>query len=155
MSARDTSRRALLLVAAGLWVGQRAVAQALVLPTSRHLALEAAQAAQRNQPLIVLVSLHGCVFCERVRRSHLVPLLTQGQAVVQIDMHSQAPVQDFQATATVHEELVRRWRVSVAPTLLFFGPAGREVAERMEGTYQPDFYGAYLEERLRQARQRL
>ena len=57
--------------------------------------------------------------------------------------------------ATVHEEVVRRWRVQLAPTVLFFGPGGREVAERMEGTYQPDFYGAYLEDRLKQARQRL
>jgi hypothetical protein len=43
----------------------------------------------------------------------------------------------------------------MAPTLLFFGPGGREVAERMEGAYLPDFYRAYLEQRLDQARAKL
>jgi hypothetical protein len=51
--------------------------------------------------------------------------------------------------------LARRWKIAITPTLLFFGPGGREVAERMEGAYQPDFYGPYLEDRLAQARQRL
>jgi hypothetical protein len=39
--------------------------------------------------------------------------------------------------------------------LLFFGPGGKEVAERMEGAYLPDFYGPYLEERLATGRKSL
>jgi hypothetical protein len=31
---------------------------------------------------------------------------------------------------------------------------GLELADRMEGVYQPDFYDAYLDERLSRARQR-
>jgi len=51
--------------------------------------------------------------------------------------------------------LARAWKVSIAPTLLFFGPNGKEVAERMEGGYLPDFYGPYLEERMAQGRKAL
>jgi hypothetical protein len=36
--------------------------------------------------------------------------------------------------------------------VLFFGKGGSEVAQRLVGASIPDFYGAYLEERLRQAR---
>jgi hypothetical protein len=36
--------------------------------------------------------------------------------------------------------------------VLFFGAKGKEVAERLEGGYIPDFYGAYLEQRLQVAR---
>ena len=32
------------------------------------------------------------------------------------------------------------------------GLSGKEVAERMEGAYQPDFYGPYLEDRMVQGR---
>jgi hypothetical protein len=39
--------------------------------------------------------------------------------------------------------------------VLFFSRTGRELAERMEGAYSRDFYGAYLDERLDQSRQRL
>ena len=70
-------------------------------------------------------------------------------------MKSATPVRDFQQRWTTHEELVRRWQIKVAPTLLFVGPAGRELAARMEGSYQPDFYGAYLDERLVTASQQL
>jgi len=45
--------------------------------------------------------------------------------------------------------------VSIAPTVLFFGRNGQEIADRMEGGYLPDFYAAYLDERLAQARKLL
>lgn len=153
MLARGLSRRVLLLGFLGACGVLRA--QSAALPISRDLAAEVSLAAQRGQALIVLVSLHGCVYCERVRRSHLLPMLSQGQAVVQVDMYSPAPGRDFQQRPTSHEELVRRWQVKVAPTLLFLGPGGQELAQRMEGSYQPDFYGAYLEARLETAAQKL
>jgi hypothetical protein len=36
--------------------------------------------------------------------------------------------------------------------VLFFGRGGAEIAERMIGGYIPDFYGSYLDDRLRIAR---
>ena len=62
---------------------------------------------------------------------------------------------DFQGRSRTHEEMIRTWRLTIAPTLLFFGPGAREVAERMEGGYLPDFYRAYLEQRLEVARANL
>jgi hypothetical protein len=38
--------------------------------------------------------------------------------------------------------------------VLFFGPGAREVAPRLVGL-SPDFYGAYLDQRLDTARRRL
>ncbi|MEY3428177.1 MAG: hypothetical protein RIS60_1529, partial [Pseudomonadota bacterium] len=49
-------------------------------------------------------------------------------------------------------QMVKHWRVSIAPTLLFLGPKGQEIADRMEGGYLPDFYGSYLDERIAMAR---
>ncbi len=153
MVAHGLGRRVLLLGFLGACGAPRA--QPGGLPISRDLLAEATLAARRGQALTVLVSLHGCVYCERVRRSYLLPMLEQGQAVVQVDMNSPAPVRDFQQRSATHEELVRRWQVKVAPTLLFVGPGGQELAQRMEGSYQPDFYGAYLEARLATAARQL
>ena len=155
MAARGLARRAVLVGLLGAYGASVARSQGTALPLARDLAAEVALATQRGQALVVLISLHGCVYCERVRRSHLLPMLAQGQAVVQLDMKSATPVRDFQQRWTTHEELVRRWQIKVAPTLLFVGPAGRELAARMEGSYQPDFYGAYLDERLVTASQQL
>ena len=148
----DLGRRSSLaaaFLAAAPWV------DAAGLPPARDLAAEFEQAFKLGQPLLVLVSLHGCVYCERVRRSQLIPRLQSGQPIVQVDMRSSQMLLDWQGRSVSHDELVRRWKVGIAPTVLFFGPSGREVAERMEGAYQSDFYGAYLDQRLEQSRQRL
>jgi hypothetical protein len=90
-----------------------------------------------------------------VRRSELIPRLQAGQPVVQVDMRSAQMLLDWQGRDVSHDDLVRRWKVGIAPTVLFFSRTGRELAERMEGAYSRDFYGAYLDERLDQSRQRL
>ena len=53
--------------------------------------------------------------------------------------------------ATTHDSILRSWRVGVAPTVLFFGKGAREVAPRLAGASIPDFYGSYLDDRLRTA----
>lgn len=126
-----------------------------VLPAPQSLQAELTNAIQQKQALIVMVSLDGCPFCRMARNSHLVPLQKSGVSIVQLDMRSPQSVLDFQGRKTTHDQLIKQWRVSIAPTLLFFGPAGKEVAERMDGGYLPDFYGPYLEERMLKGRQAL
>lgn len=121
------------------------------LTLARSLPDELAAALQRRSPLVVMVSLNGCVYCQIVREHYLRPLVQQGLPVVQVDWRSSQPLQDFSAQGT-HDEAVSRWRIRVAPTLLFFGPGGREVAPRLVGMSSQDFYGAYLEARLEEAR---
>ena len=123
-----------------------------VLPAARSLPDELALALRQGRPLVVMVSLEGCPFCRIARQSHLAPMHREGGAIVQVDMRSAQAVRDFDGQMTTHDALVQRWRVPIAPTLLFIGPGGREVAERMEGAYQPDFYGPYLEDRLDKGR---
>lgn len=126
-----------------------------ILPSPQSLQAELTNAIQKKQALIVMVSLDGCPFCRIARNSHLIPLQKAGIPIVQLDMRSPQSVLDFQGRKTTHDQLITQWRISIAPTLLFFGPGGKEVAERMEGGYLPDFYGPYLEERMLKGRQAL
>lgn len=140
----------------GLALGAARRAGAATLPAPASLAAELADALRRGHPLVVMASLAGCPFCRLVRDSYLAPLRAEtGQPVVQLDMGSAAPVLDFSGVARSHEEVLRGWKVGVAPTVLFFGRGGREVAERLAGASIPDFYGAYLDERLQSARRKL
>jgi thioredoxin-related protein len=125
------------------------------LPAAQSLPDELARAIRNKQPLIVMVSLDGCAFCRIARQSHLSPMQRAGRVIVQVDMRNNQPVLDFAGKLTTHDELTRRWKVSITPTLLFFGPGGKEVAELMEGAYLPDFYGPYLEERMATGRKAL
>ena len=149
----SNNRRSLTLALAsvGVWPALAQIPHA-VLPSARSLGDELSAALRQGEPLVVMVSLEGCVFCRIARQSHLAPMHRQGQPIVQVDMRSTQPVIDFGGRQTSHDELARRWNVVITPTLLFFGARGREVVERMEGAYQPDFYGPYLEDRLNRSR---
>lgn len=120
---------------------------------SKSLQDELAAALARRQPLVVMVSLDACPFCQVARQNYLRPLVEQeGLPVVQVDMRSRQPLRDFLGASFTQDEMVRHWRIRIAPTVLFFGRGGVEVAERLVGGYIPDFYGAYLDQRLTRAR---
>ena len=125
------------------------------MPAAQSLPDELARALKNRQPLIVMASLDGCVFCRQARQSHLSPMHKAGTVIVQVDLRSKQQVLDFAGQPTTHDQLTRQWKITITPTLLFFGPGGKEVAERMEGAYLPDFYGPYLEERMAQGRKAL
>lgn len=110
-------------------------------------------ALSRGHPLLVMVSLDGCPFCKVARMNYLRPIMGKdGLVIVQVDMRSQRLIANFQGQTQSQDALVRHWKIRIAPTVLFFGKGGAEVVERLEGAYIPDFYGAYLDERLSLAR---
>ena len=146
-------RRHILLAGAGLLGLSTSQAAPVTLPSPASLQEALARALEKRSPLVVLVSLEGCPFCKTARENYLAPLQTQQNLpVVQLDMRSRQVVQNFKGVQTTHDELIRSWGVKIAPTVLFFGRDGQELAERLVGAYIPDFYGSYLDERLKLAR---
>jgi thioredoxin-related protein len=146
------SRRQWMLAGAIACTSGAVVAAPATLPTTDSLADSLATALKKSSPLVVMVSLDRCPFCKVARENYLGPLREQqGLLVVQVDMRSNRPIKDFKDATLTNDELTRIWGIKVAPTVLFFGRGGKEVAERLVGGYIPDFYGAYLDERLRLA----
>ena len=140
----------LLAGAAPTWAGLDASER--LLPTSQSLQHDLALALAGKQPLVVMASLHGCPFCKLVREHHLLPLQRSGTLVTQIHFLSSEPLRDWDGVTTTHGGMVRQLGIEVAPTVLFYGAAHKEVAERLSGSSIPDFYGAYLEQRMQTAR---
>ena len=154
MKPQEFSRRQCLqmaLLGAAAFAGTPSLAATL--PTTASLPRELALALKSGRPLLVMVSLEGCAFCKQVRDSHLAPMRErEGLAVVQLYHRNKHTVVDFHWRSLTQVDLMLKRSVSVAPTVLFFGRGGAEIAERMVGGYIPDFYGAYLDDRLRIAR---
>jgi hypothetical protein len=147
------TRRRCVLAGAAASLLAAGPAWAASLPAPQSLPEVLAAALKKGSPLVVMVSLVGCPFCTIARDHYLAPLQGQsGLSIVQIDMRNRQLVQDFNGVSQTQDELIRRWGIKVAPTVLFFGRGGVEVAERMVGGYIPDFYGAYLDDRLRTVR---
>ena len=156
LTASPIARRRLLLGGALVLATSVSHGAEMALPPAYAFPQHLAAALARGLPLTVMVSLPGCPFCKVVRDGHLAPLLReQAVAVVQIDIGSTLPLLDVHGQAGTHAGQVRQWGVKVAPTLLFFGRQGNEVAERLVGALLPDFYGAYLAQRLETARKSL
>ncbi|SPD63282.1 Thioredoxin [Cupriavidus taiwanensis] len=122
------------------------------LPPATDLAAHGADAARRGEPLVVLVSMPGCGYCDAVRRNYLGPQATAGEiAVRELDMTADTPLRDADGSQTTARAWARAHQVRVAPTVLFLDRQGRAAANPLRGM-QPDFYGAYLEQALAQAR---
>ena len=148
-------RQALHVVSAGALasLAQGAFAAApITLPSTDSLAASLEQALQAKQPLVVMVSLHGCPFCKVVRENYLHPLRATGLQVVQVDMRNPSVLVDFDGSSLTQDAWVKKQNIKLAPTVMFFGALGREVASRLKGAYLPDFYGAYLDDQLAAAR---
>ncbi len=150
------TRRAWLGAGVVLGFARPAFAADVVLPVPQSLRDELNRALHGGNPLVIMISLDACPFCRQARNSYLGPLRAeQGVPVVQVNMRSAMALQDVRGASSTHERLVQQWQVRIAPTLLFLGQDGQELAPRLVGAGLPDYYGAYLDERLAQARKAL
>ena len=154
MGRRQFSRTvaAVVAVTAGL-----THAKDTALPVPASLPQVAHSAKTQGQPLVLLISLPGCVYCEMVRRNYLMPMLAEsGLQAWQLDITNRsASLIGFDGKPTSAAAQTKAWKATFTPTVLFLGSQGQELAERLVGIAVPDFYGVYLEQRLAAARKAL
>ncbi|HTD02563.1 thioredoxin fold domain-containing protein [Undibacterium sp.] len=150
------ARRFLVMFAAVCCLlAQAASAKETPLPAAANLALEAAAAARQHMPLILIVSLPDCPYCEQVRRRHLVPMHKQGFIVRQVYINGESSVTGFDGKPLSQKQLALDYAVKAAPTVLFLDMQGRPLAAPIVGALLEDFYGAYLDEAIATAKQKL
>jgi thioredoxin-related protein len=120
------------------------------IPSSKSLQSDIANALKTAKPLLVLASLDHCQFCKIARENYLLPLMReQAISVVQINFGYSTPIVDALGKRTTQAELIASLQIKTAPTILFLGKNGQELSPRLVGATTSDFYGAYLDERLR------
>lgn len=144
-------------LAGGLLLPGLVLAKDTALPVPVSLPVAAQAAAAQKEPLVLLVTLTGCPYCEVVRRNYLLPARRdQGLHAWQLNITDRStPLVGFDGKTTTAAAQIAAWKAGFTPTVLFLGPAGQELAERLVGLASLDFYGAYLEDRLTTARKAL
>ncbi len=144
-------------LAGGLLLPTFARAADTALPVPASLPGVAQTAAAKKEPLVLLMSLPGCPYCELVRRNYLLPAQRSGglQAWQLNITDSSTPLVGFDGKLTTAAAQVAAWKAGFTPTVLFLGAAGQDLAERLVGLASLDFYGAYLDARLASARKAL
>lgn len=149
------------------------------LPLLTNFTADAARAQKEHLPILVLVSIERCPYCEQIRRSHLIPLSRQanpGVLIREVDLRSSQLIKEPVSAASqagrnarhaaalptaaaqgsvTHAQWAQRYGVRAAPTVLLLSSSGELLAEPLVGASIPDFYGAYLEERIETAKRKL
>jgi len=120
------------------------------LQVAHDFAADARVLRERRIPLMVLYSRADCPWCERARRQYLVPLANEpGSAervlMRQINLDSDAALLDFHGKTTTHRRFGSSQRAKLTPTLMFYGPDGRQVGEPIVGFLLADFYAAHID----------
>lgn len=125
------------------------------LPAPLDLRKDLALSAARGQPLVLLVSVKGCGFCEQVRRSYLVPLAKSETVIVrEIDLRQMTVMVGPEGERYTQAALAQQLGARVGPSVYFLGPGGANLAKPLLG-FNDSFYGAYLDTALTQSRARL
>jgi hypothetical protein len=121
-----------------------ALARDTALPVPESLPAAAKVAAAKKEPLVLLVSLPGCPYCEVVRRNYLLPARNEaGLHAWQLNITDKTtPLVGFDGKATTAAAQIAAWKAGFTPTVLFLRPQGQEIAERLVGLGSNDFYGA-------------
>ncbi|MBX3670225.1 MAG: hypothetical protein KF778_17630 [Rhodocyclaceae bacterium] len=117
------------------------------------VALLLAQPASATQHAsLVVLTLDDCRFCARLMAEQIVPL-KRGPAkswlkILTTDLRGNRLITLAGGKRTSGAELARLANSKVAPTVVFLDAAGNFAAPPLIGYSSPDFYGAYLDERL-------
>lgn len=136
-----------------LWLlGQTAVGAGTRPEVQEVQSLEQAthEAAARGLPLLLAFSSRHCTYCDQVEQDFLVPMLISGDyenrvLIRKLNIDAGVMVEDFEGEIRPARRIADQYRVDMTPTLLFLGPDGKELAERIVGLLTPDFYGGYID----------
>jgi thioredoxin-related protein len=130
------------------------------LTPAADLAADAAASRARRVPILLLFDRDDCPYCERALREHLVPMSGEppwrdDALFRQVEVNRDTPLVAFDGSATTHRQLAASYRATLTPTVIVVDAGGALLAEPIVGLLTADFYGAYLEQRLRTGLARL
>jgi len=130
------------------------------LPAAGDLPAAAAEARQRNAPLLVMFSSDECPYCDVVKKEYLIPLVEdpaerERVLVRVVNLGHQTPLVDFGGHPSTHTEFARSQGVDFVPTLRFFDATGRTLVPDMVGLTLEDFYSWYLTAAIDEAQAKL
>ena len=125
---------------------------------SRDLRADARVAAQNHQPLLLFFTLEGCPYCERVRREYLGPMSRdpeQARRALIREVPIEATLAGFDGAPRSARDLAGAFNIRLYPTVVLVDAGGAALAEPLVGFSSPDFYGAYLDQRIDTAQKKI
>ena len=114
-----------------------------------------------DKVVVLYFTAEYCMYCQALDREVLGPVLRSRdyEAISQFFrvQHDEPKTKltDFDGKKISNRDLIQRYQVDVTPTIIFLGPDGLEVVSSIVGFLTVDFYGAYLDQSLKDGRTHL
>ncbi len=126
----------------------------------RDLRDEAALSQENRKPILILFSMEGCTYCEYVEEEHLKPMLRNADyrskvIIRRVMTDDYATLIDFNGNAVDRMDFSNRYGAFLTPTVVFIDHQGKQLAPRILGVRNTEFYGFDLEEGLKTSLRKL
>lgn len=120
---------------------------------SGNLQKDGALDAERDVPLMLMISAEECPYCMVMESDYLAPLLrNRGYdskvLIRKIHLDGFDDIIDFDGQLAAPTDISQRYKVWVTPTLLFLNSKGEEVQKRMVGLGVRDFVSDFIDQSI-------
>ena len=155
MTASACLRYALIFLL-GVMGSQSLLAAGAEIPAAKNLAEVGLSSQEQGIPAVVFVSRDACPYCRTLRNTILQPMFTAGKfeqraILVEISLDRDDPLTGFENTQMTAEAFGQLYQSEITPTLLFLDSEGHEIAKRIVGISNLEFYGFYLQKSIDEA----
>jgi len=111
------------------------------------------ESIDEQRPIMIFVTQHGCQYCQLLRLQVLYPMIRGGElnakAILrEVSLDDGDSIVDFSGDSISGSEFAERYSAELTPTLLFLDGNGREVAGRIVGISNIEYYGFYMDKAI-------
>jgi thioredoxin-related protein len=131
--------------------------EAVEMITASDLRDEARIAREGDLVLVLEFSSEYCGYCRKLEAMFLLPMQRNADyddkvLIRSVSLDSYETLTDFEGNFISTREFAARYQVSVTPTLVFLNSDGLEISDKLVGIWSEDFFGAYIDNRIEEAR---
>lgn len=153
---RIRSRLLPSLLAALVLAGGAAAGDEVTVPLAADLAADARMADTTGRPLMLVVTREECGYCALLKRAVIVPMIISGEyedrvIIRELIIDTGPDLLDFAGRRVSPFAVADRYDSFFAPVVLFVGPDGEELHERLIGISNEDMYLFYLDQAIEKA----
>ena len=131
-----------------------------IITLAKSFVTDAKLSDEQHLPIVVFVSQYGCQFCALLREQVLYPMIRAGEledkAILrEVSLDVGFNIEGFDGAEIAGRNFADRYAAVVTPTLIFLDATGTEIADKLVGIGNIEYYPFYLNRNLESARSKL
>ncbi len=138
---------------------QENVARAMVaseIDQAENFFQDAKLSQQQHKPIFLYVSSTDCIYCKRLEKDIIGPMLKNGEyekkiIMRKINLEDNDPIIDFNGKMILPADFLVDYQINATPTLLLLDHQGRQITNRIEGYFSADLFWYYLDKAIDKA----